>query len=559
MRRFLILTVVILALLVRLIHLGSLPPSPYWEEVALGYDAYSILKTGKDHHGNWFPVVAFESFGDWKPGLYIYSVVPSIAIFGLSTFAIRLPSVIAGMLIVIGCYYLSKILFHRATSWWLHFFVLLAAAIEPWGIIFSRAAWESNLATALILWSVIGLLKFFRQKPHFDSIRWLVLSVILSALAMYTYHAARLIAPLLFITTVFYGLFEIRFLQQSKKQRRKLLKQGLLSFCVFFVLTLPLTANILSNSVTNRFATTSIFTDISIIEASNEQKELADNTILSRILYHRYVLFGKEILSNYAKHFDPSFLFVSGDVNPRHSIQSFGQLYPFSVLFLILGASFIWKRQKSILILMFLWMCIGILPSAITQGSPHAVRTLSTFPVFAVLVGFGLYAIISFKNHLNRIARFPYISMFVLLLSVQFSFFLTYFSTEYARTYSREWQYGYDQMILSVNALARMNPEYPIYITREQGRPAMYYWFFSKTDPKLVQSYEATAGKDQSEFLEFGRIQFIDKPDQVSTSYGIVAGSPNFLARITNLSLSDTTNAFSLEGDVIWQVGKYEK
>jgi 4-amino-4-deoxy-L-arabinose transferase-like glycosyltransferase len=97
-----IILISIFSFSIRLYKVTESPPAPYWEEVALGYDAYSILKTGKDHHGNPWPVVAFESFGDWKPTGYFYALVPFIAIFDLSVLAIRLPSVFAGTGIVFG-------------------------------------------------------------------------------------------------------------------------------------------------------------------------------------------------------------------------------------------------------------------------------------------------------------------------------------------------------------------------------------------------------------------------------------------------------------------------
>ncbi|MBP9781463.1 hypothetical protein KBC89_02305, partial [Candidatus Woesebacteria bacterium] len=194
MRVFTIATIVILAVVFRFFQLGNLPPSPYWEEVALGYDAYSILKTGKDHHGNWLPVVAFESFGDWKPGFYIYTVVPSIFIFGLNTFAIRFPSAVAGLAIVIGSGILANQLFlekrpsklpNEKSSHWLPYLVMLVAAVEPWGIIFSRAAWEANLATALVLWSIIFVFKQTHSTNKYIP-SYLIAAAIGTVLAMYT-------------------------------------------------------------------------------------------------------------------------------------------------------------------------------------------------------------------------------------------------------------------------------------------------------------------------------------------------------------------------------------
>src|SRR5215207_2988516 len=108
---FSIIAILLVAFFLRLYQVTQL--SPYWEEVALGYDAYSILKTGKDHHGNSWPLVAFESFGDWKPSLYFYAIVPFIQLFGLNTFSVRLPSILSGVAIVGGVGTLAYLVSHH--------------------------------------------------------------------------------------------------------------------------------------------------------------------------------------------------------------------------------------------------------------------------------------------------------------------------------------------------------------------------------------------------------------------------------------------------------------
>ncbi|MBU1967161.1 hypothetical protein KKH50_02615, partial [Patescibacteria group bacterium] len=109
-RLFLILfsLILVLATGLRLYGITKFPPSLYWEEAALGYDAFSILRTGKDHHGNPFPIVAFESFGDWKPSLYFYAIVPFIKLLGLTELAVRLPAALSGIVIVIGIGLLAR-------------------------------------------------------------------------------------------------------------------------------------------------------------------------------------------------------------------------------------------------------------------------------------------------------------------------------------------------------------------------------------------------------------------------------------------------------------------
>jgi hypothetical protein len=54
-----------------------------------------------------------------------------------------------------------------------------------------------------------------------------------------------------------------------------------------------------------------------------------------------------------------------------------------------------------------------------------------------------------------------------------------------------------------------------IFVTREKGRPSMYYFFYAKVDPKLVQTANSQIKKDQGEFLSFENIEFIDKTEQI--------------------------------------------
>src|SRR5215469_1838474 len=88
--------IIIIASILRLWQIANVPPSPDWDEVALGYNAYSILQTGKDEYGSFLPIV-LRSYDDYKPALYTYLVIPFIRIFGLNIVAVRLPAAIIGV------------------------------------------------------------------------------------------------------------------------------------------------------------------------------------------------------------------------------------------------------------------------------------------------------------------------------------------------------------------------------------------------------------------------------------------------------------------------------
>src|SRR3989337_3427432 len=150
-----LLAIIALATILRFYQLGENPPSLDWDETAHGYNSYSILKPGRDEYGYRLPL-SFRSFDDYKPPIYTYLVVPSIAAFGLNDFAVRFPSAALGVLTVIFTYFMVFELFKNRT---IAFLSSLFLAISPWHLQFSRVAFETNSA---IFWSVLGTFAFLK-------------------------------------------------------------------------------------------------------------------------------------------------------------------------------------------------------------------------------------------------------------------------------------------------------------------------------------------------------------------------------------------------------------
>jgi 4-amino-4-deoxy-L-arabinose transferase-like glycosyltransferase len=148
--KYLIIVIFLAALGLRIFSANAVPPSINWDEASLGYNAFSILRTGRDEWGRVMPLT-FEAFGDYKLPGYIYTLIPFIAIFGLNEFAVRLPSILFGSLSVVFLF-LIVLELSKKRSW-----ALLSAlflVISPWHFFLSRIALEANLAFSFFL---IGL------------------------------------------------------------------------------------------------------------------------------------------------------------------------------------------------------------------------------------------------------------------------------------------------------------------------------------------------------------------------------------------------------------------
>src|SRR3990167_4744464 len=104
--KILLILIIILAALTRVLFLGQFPNGFTGDEAQQGYSAYSILKTGRDEWGELLPIFP-RGFGDFKPQLYTYLAIPSIAIFGLTIEAVLLPAALAGILALLVLYFLT--------------------------------------------------------------------------------------------------------------------------------------------------------------------------------------------------------------------------------------------------------------------------------------------------------------------------------------------------------------------------------------------------------------------------------------------------------------------
>src|SRR3989304_6475119 len=112
MRKYILGAILLFGFFLRFIAIDKIPAGFTPDEASFGYDAYSILNTGKDQWGHTLPLV-FESFGDYKSPLYVYITIPSVLVFGLNKFSVRLPNAIIGTLAIYAVYLLVIEIFHN--------------------------------------------------------------------------------------------------------------------------------------------------------------------------------------------------------------------------------------------------------------------------------------------------------------------------------------------------------------------------------------------------------------------------------------------------------------
>ena len=233
------------------------------------------------------------------------------------------------------------------------------------------------------------------------------------------------------------------------------------------------------------------------------------------------------------------------------------------VIWLVLGiialATAARQQPKARPLLLFLcwWLLVGIIPAAITEAAPHALRILPTAPVFLsiVIIGF-LAATFWLSERVTPKQLFFILAGLSIVLGSYWCSYWRYYTRVYPVVAASAWQYGYQEMVHQLNQQMAQQPAVNVYVTREFGRPAMNYWFYSQTPPTDVQAAELTAPKDQAEFLSFQNIEFINSVNEAKP--GIVASSADGYEQLLNdfASVEKLAEITDQRGHLVWVISQ---
>lgn len=490
--------IVAIAIFLRFWQLGAVPASPDWDEVALGYNAYSLLHTGRDEYGAFLPVV-MRSFDDYKPALYSYLAIPTVGLFGLSVWSTRLPSAIFGVLTVIAVYFLVKELFKKESLALLSSFFL---AISPWHIQFSRIAFESNVGLAFNVFGALFFLKGLKRP-------WLLyVSMISFVASAYVYQSEKVFSPLLLLSLVV--IFRKELFKVPKRYLYGALVVGLL-------VSLPMVWYIVGNkNALLRAQGVSVFSDSTSLKQDAERL-LADqknHDTLGLIIDNRRWVFGKEILANYLSHFDPNWLFITGDIS-RHHAPNMGLLYLWELPFIFAGIVYLlWGNfDKKTKLTIFSWFLLAPVAASVTTGVPHAVRALNFLPTYQIFVALGLVGVFSKISNIQypisrKLLYIIGIPLAVLLFIVNVSYYLDqYFvQTNYYTAY--DWQYGYGKAVPFVQSMEKNYQKIVVSNQPPLDQSYMFFLFYLKYDPILYQKEAQYASGGFRENHIFGKYEF---------------------------------------------------
>lgn len=531
--KYILILIFILGFLLRFWQLGGNPPSLDWDEASLGYNAYSILKTGRDEYGTFLPL-SIRSFGDYKPPLYTYLTTIPVAIFGLNEFSTRFISAVLGSLsVIVGYFLIKELFFGKKPIFYLLFSIFFA--LSPWHIQFSRIAFEANSALFFFITGIWLFLKGSKQGKYF------LLSFVSFGLSLYTYHSPRLVVPLLLV-----GMFFI-YKETILKQKKIIL----LSLFLFCVLISPIVYQLRSTGA--RFSSVTVINQDEKLGESIKLLEFDQKTgdMLGKFMHNRRIVYAREILGGYLDHFNFDFLFLTGDPPGRHHAAGMGMLYLWDLPFLILGIIYLVRSVYQAKYLLFWWFVVAPGASSLTSGTPHAVRALFYLPTFQMFIAFGIiYFFRLIKPHMKSFLRKSLVIIVFSLFILNFSYYLHMYWRHTPYEDSISWQYGYKEVVSEVskyeNAYDRM------VVTYRYDQPYIYFLFYNKVDPLWYQN-SWKEGEIKRAERSFGKYEFrnLDWAQDEKEKRVLFAGTPSEIPENTPGILK---TVYFLDGSVAFRI-----
>jgi len=490
MNRFIFLSIIVIAAFLRLYNLAGVPPSPSLDEVSIGYNAYSILQTGKDEYGTRLPLL-LRSYDDYRPALYVYLVIPFVHFMGLTAAAVRLPSVILSLIAVWAVYGISNLIgkkYHAPVVF--PYVPAILLAVSPWHIYISRLGHETNLGLTLV---TVGIYFFLDAVIAGRKYSWVPAAITL-ALSIHGYQSEKIVSPLI----VFAGA--ALFWKDILKAKYYVAAAMVIGLIIAF----PAVMVTFSPEGMSRFSGTSAFSpyDARMTTAVSQYvkaREAGDR--MSQIMHSKYVTYARIFAENYLSHFSPAWLFTGGD-REAHKVPGMGLFYMWEAPFLLFGVWALFTFLPRRLAMFFLVSLLAaFLPASVTTQAPHAMRAYTALPILLIIEALGFWFALRLFSHKEK--RF-----FAVILSMVIASSMTVFWKGYFYRFPREQSDSFQYAIRpAIDFAVSEHGNYKRVEMANQGalhQSYMFFLYYTAFDPRRYQASGGTTsgGFEASHFFD---------------------------------------------------------
>lgn len=432
---FLLVVILAISIIFRFYKLSEVPLGMLPDAFSQAYNAYSILHTGKDIYGQYFPII-FRANGSYQPPLYTYLTVIPVMFFGNTIFSARLISALSGILGVLLTYLIISNLFRFKNDDRIGLLAALILAISPWAIYFSHRPVEANLALAVFL------LGYFLLIKSLDNIRLFPLAALVMGLSTHAYYSERIIGLLFFL---FFVLWNRKTFWKSKGMT----VSGIL---LFFLTQVPHLVILSSGAFSKRLV---------------QVGYIGEKINIVRTFFNQFLIY-----------LSPKYLFSDAGESLGRLIPEMGPFFSWFIIPFLLGIKFLSTlKNKNVVVQIVTLGAISLIPASLTGDIFYPLRTLEFFWVVTIIISFGIYYLVVRANKAGLLI------LAALTCYSLFSFFVSYFilfKFESAKYYS----YPYVKLI---DYLDKYPDRHIVIDTGRDSAEGLRIAYFKKIDPTVIQ------------------------------------------------------------------------
>jgi 4-amino-4-deoxy-L-arabinose transferase-like glycosyltransferase len=459
----LLLLIGVIAFAIRWIDIDSLPRGLNWDETAYAYNSFSLLKTGRDQWGQFLPLF-MKSFGEYKPALLSYLMMPALLIAPGSAVAVRSVNVLLGtMAVLASCGLIWQLTKKRELAFLTAFFL----AVTPWHIHFSRTTLDTGLSHALL---IIGLWLILEKRVW----QWWA-GVFFLFLSMYAYSAERIFIPAIILAMVWWWNRQNPTLWRERLVPLMVLGVFIIGW-IFF--TLFGVAGVRARSIFSLNA--------SGIEPVSQ-------------FFRQYSLYWR-----------PDFLFFkegSIKASPLVGFPSRGNLLEVMAPLILFGFFVSISRRNNTDKFLWIWLLLAPIPGALTDDSPHPSRALIMLPILNYFAALGL---VWLAEQISSRRSYLYSLVLGIGILVVSAGALSWWS-DYQRYYPEQSEGSWQGEFKDIGHwLAANRGNQSIYFTRRVDTHALLFLaWYAQINPELVQKGQYIGNPD-SHLESFGQFHLIE-------------------------------------------------
>lgn len=468
-----LVAIVILSAAVFFFKINKAPPCLDADEASFAYNAYSILKTGRDEYGSLLPL-RLKAFGDNRMPLITYLDIPWIKILGLNETAARMVNFPFVILFPIVVYLLAYELFNNKKGALLAaLFTALSVGLQSIG----RQTHEAYLTAFFLTLATYFFVRYINKKVNTD----LYLFFAVFFIDLFGYHSTRLWAGFYFLVMLFYVL------------KKKISWKHLLIFLASLLI----------------FATTDIIykptriTNLLFFNTDGFKAKVYELRIEGglRFLYNKATVGIRDVSLEYMKYFSPQFLAINGDDNYRFGYPEMSPITPIEYIFMFIGIYFLFRNKEKWRY--FILMLLLFAPSSAILAWAGQSLTRSLFILIPAVV-IAAYGISQFGKQKTLLIFMTIMGCYFIMALYNWDFYLNHFSKRAVTI--RAWQCGYKELGDYVkNNYDKFDK---FYITQKNGQPYIFMLFYLKYPPSEYQKVASLSKPDQ---YGFGQVDKFDK------------------------------------------------